>query len=39
MLHFGIKTDLIGCPVVPMGSLGSLRGVDGNIPHRRVRIW
>jgi len=35
MLHFGIKADLTGCPVVPTGSSGSLRGVDCNIPHRR----
>jgi hypothetical protein len=34
---FGIRADLTGCPVVPTGSSGSLRGVDCKIPHRRVR--
>ena len=35
---FGIRADLTGCPVVPTGSSGSLRGVDCEIPHRRVRV-
>jgi len=36
---FGIKADLTSCPIVPTGSSGSLKGVDCNIPHRRVRVW
>jgi hypothetical protein len=34
---FGIRADLTDNPVVPTGSLGSLRGVDCKIPHQRVR--
>jgi hypothetical protein len=33
---FGIKARLTGCP---MGSPGSLKGVDCNIPYQRVRTW
>jgi hypothetical protein len=36
---FGIRARLTGCPMVPTGSLGSLKGVDCNIPRRRVRTW
>jgi len=35
LLYFGIRADLTGCPVVPMGLSDSLRGVDCNIPHQR----
>jgi hypothetical protein len=38
-ITFGFRADLIGCPVVLMGSSGSLRGVDCKISHRRVREW
>jgi len=36
---FGIRARLIGCAMVPTGSSSSLRGVDCNIPHQRVRTW
>jgi hypothetical protein len=36
---FGIRADLTGCPIVPPGSSGSLKGVDCNIPHQQVRVW
>jgi hypothetical protein len=34
---FGLRARLTGFPMIPMGSSGSLRGVNCNIPHRRVR--
>jgi len=36
---FGIRADLIGCPMVSTRSSDSLRGVDCKIPHWRVRSW
>jgi hypothetical protein len=36
---YGIRARLTSCLMVPMGSSGSLRAVDCNIPHRRVKNW
>jgi hypothetical protein len=33
----GIKARFTGCLVVPTGLSGSLKGVDCNISHRRVK--